>query len=173
MQLHQEFYDIKPGQHIASIGVGGGLWEVALSFFCKDVTFYLNDTNSQLLNRQSINEAIDYFSKKYQRSNSCSFNICIGTDSWLNIAVQNLDKVLINNSLHEIEDAQGILEKCALLLKTDGSLYIEEQIASFEGALHQGCGKRLFTEPQLLQLAIDANLTFKARKDDVFEFVKQ
>ncbi|MBC7409492.1 MAG: hypothetical protein H7339_13980, partial [Arcicella sp.] len=85
------------------------------------------------------------------------------------------DKVLIINSLHEFETPEIILHDIQKILKSNGKLFIEEQNAKFLGEIHEGCGKQLFTENELMEILENCGFQVIETyfKDDgvvVFEF---
>jgi ubiquinone/menaquinone biosynthesis C-methylase UbiE len=141
--------NLQPNQKIASIGVGGGLWEVMMGFANENVSFHLQDINPHLLNQAELHKTIQYFEKRYSKPTTCTFNITIGTSTNTNLPSNYFDKVLLINSFHEFEFQYLILEDCKRILKPMGQLIIEEQLAQYSGELHQGCGKRLFLEIEI------------------------
>lgn len=140
----------KPHQKIASLGSGGGLWEVMLSFELYRAEIHLQDINPELLNQIELNNTITYFEKQFDRTSNCNFKITIGNAKETNLPSNYFDKVLLINSFHEFEYQDAMIAECQRILKPKGQIIIEEQLANYSGELHEGCGKRLFLEAELM-----------------------
>ena len=175
MQKSLSIYNFQPNETIASIGASSGVWEIWFASQVEDLTFYLQDIDVQNCNQAEINEGIRYFEKLVGKKNTGKFIPIIGTPSATNLPKNTFDKVLIINSLHEFETPEIILCDIQKILKSNGKLFIEEQTAKFSGEIHEGCGKRLFTENELVNIL--SNCGFQVIetyfKDDgvvVFEF---
>lgn len=147
-----DHFHLQPHEKVASIGCGGGLWEVMASFNTHQVAFHLQDINPELLNEPNLKETITYFEKQFRRPSDCSFEVTIGTSKETGLPTKYFDKVLLINSFHEFEYQNEMLAECQRILKPKGQLVVEEQIAKFSGELHEGCGKRLFLEDELTEL---------------------
>jgi ubiquinone/menaquinone biosynthesis C-methylase UbiE len=147
-----QFIDFQPNETVASIGCGGGLWEIAMSFSCENVHFYLQDINAQLLNTTELNNSVSYFEKQYKKPNSCNFQITIGEPFSTKLPTNYFDKVVLLNSLHEFDQPESMLLDCQRILKPKGELIIEEEMATFPNQLHDGCGKKLYAEATLIDL---------------------
>jgi ubiquinone/menaquinone biosynthesis C-methylase UbiE len=151
MQALIQFSKIEPNQKIASIGCGGGLWEVMLGFEIDNLEIHLQDIDANLLNETELKNTIEYFEKQYKKPVESTFAITIGDNKNSNLTSNYFDKVLLINSLHEFEYQAIILNECFRILKPNGQLIIEEQLAQYAGELHDGCGKRLFLEAELIE----------------------
>ena len=152
---------LQPHEKVASLGCGGGLWEVVASFDAQYVEFHLQDINQDLLNVSELQKTIQYFEKQFGRPTNCSFHITIGTPKVTNLPSNYFDKVLLINSFHEFDYQSDRLAECQRILKPNGHLIIEEQLAKYSGELHEGCGKRLFLEEELELLLITYNFEIK------------
>ena len=152
MQKSLSIYNIQPNETIASIGASSGVWEIWFASQVEDLTFYLQDIDPMNCNQEEIDYGIKYYEKLLQKSISGKFLPIIGTQSETNLPENTFDKVLIINSLHEFESPKLILQDIHKVLKPNGKLFIEEQLAKFSGEIHEGCGKRLFTENELIEI---------------------
>lgn len=152
MQTSLQTYQFKPDEVIASIGAGGGLWEVGFASTCDNLTFYLQDIQESLLNASAIEEAILFWEKQNICKITAQFYPVIGTETATNLPVDIFDKVLIINALHEFSFPEIILKDVYQILKTNGKLFIEETLAQQPKQIHEGCGKPLFTENELIAL---------------------
>ena len=149
MQKSLSIYNFQPNEIIASIGASSGVWEIWFASQVEGLTFYLQDIDLLNCNEEEIEYGVKYYEKLLQKSISGKFIPIIGTQTATNLPKNTFDKVLIINSLHEFETPELILQDIHKILKTNGQLFIEEQIANFSGEIHEGCGKRLFTENEL------------------------
>ena len=149
MQKSLSIYNFQPNETVASIGASSGVWEIWFASQVDYLTFYLQDIDARNCNQEEINEGIAYFEKLVGKKNTGKFIPIIGTQSTTNLPTNTFDKVLIINTLHEFEMPKIILHDIQKILKSNGKLFIEEQTAKFSGEIHEGCGKRLFTENEL------------------------
>lgn len=152
MQKSLSIYNFKENEIIASIGASSGVWEIWFASQVEGLTFYLQDIDAQNCNQEEINEGVTYFEKLLGKKNTGEFIPIIGTQSATNLPKNTFDKVLIINSLHEFDNPEIILQDIHEILKSNGKLFIEEQIAKYAGEIHEGCGKRLFTESELIEM---------------------
>ncbi len=143
--------NLLPNQKIASLGCGGGLWEVMMGFENDQLEIHLQEIDASLINETELINTIAYFEKHYKRPSKSIFKITIGNSKETKLPSNYFDKVLLINSFHEFEHKEIMLIDCRRILKPNGQLIIEEQIAQYTGELHDGCGKRLFLEEELIQ----------------------
>jgi ubiquinone/menaquinone biosynthesis C-methylase UbiE len=175
MQKSLSIYNLQPNETIASIGASSGIWEIWFASQVEGLTFYLQDIDPNNCNQEEIEYGIKYYEKLLQKPISGKFIPIIGTQFATNLPKNTFDKVLIINSLHEFETPEIILQDIHRILKSNGQLFIEEQIANFSGEIHEGCGKRLFTENELINLLNKSHFEFKEKylKDEniaIFRF---
>jgi ubiquinone/menaquinone biosynthesis C-methylase UbiE len=161
MQKSLSIYNLQPNETIASIGASSGVWEIWFASQVEGLTFYLQDIDPLNCNQEEINYGIKYYEKLLHKPISGKFIPIIGTQATTNLPQNAFDKVLIINSLHEFETPEFILQDIQKILKPNGKLFIEEQIAKFSSEIHEGCGKRLFTESELIILLKENNFTLK------------
>jgi ubiquinone/menaquinone biosynthesis C-methylase UbiE len=152
MQKSLSIYNFKENETIASIGASSGVWEIWFASQVENLTFYLQDIDPLNCNQEEIDYGVKYYEKLLQKNISGKFIPIIGTQSGTNLPQNIFDKVLIINSLHEFEMPEIILQDIQGIMKPGGKLFIEEQMAKFSGEIHKGCGKRLFTENELVML---------------------
>ena len=70
-----------------------------------------------------------------------------------------------------------ILQDLKNYLKPSGKLFIEEQIAKYSGEIHEGCGKRLFMQKELIDCLGEngfrkVNIVKKDEDNFIFKFIK-
>jgi ubiquinone/menaquinone biosynthesis C-methylase UbiE len=152
MQKSLSIYNFKENETITSIGASSGVWEIWFASQVENLTFYLQDIDPLNCNQEEIDYGVKYYEQLLQKTISGKFIPIIGTQSETNLPQNTFDKVLIINSLHEFEKPDIILQDIYKILKPDGKLFIEEEMAKFSGEIHEGCGKGLFTESEFIEL---------------------
>ena len=161
MQKSLSIYNFQPNETIASIGASSGVWEIWFASQVEGLTFYLQDIDPLNCNKEEIDYGVKYYEKLLQKPISGKFIPIVGTQSETNLPKNTFDKILIINSLHEFETPELILQDIHKILKPNGQLFIEEQLAKFSSEIHEGCGKRLFTENELINLLNTSNFELK------------
>jgi SAM-dependent methyltransferase len=175
MQKSLSIYNFRENEIIASIGASSGVWEIWFASQVEGLTFYLQDIDPVNCNQEEIEYGVKYYEKLLRKPISGKFIPIIGTQYTTNLSQNTFDKVLIINSLHEFNSPEIILQDIHKILKSNGQLFIEEQIADFSGEIHEGCGKRLFTESELISLLEENNfylkeMYLKTEKALIFQF---
>jgi hypothetical protein len=145
-----ETYQFRPNETIASVGASSGVWEIWFASQVDNLTFYLQDIDPLNCNQEEIDYGINYYEKLLQKKINGKFIPIIGTHQKTNLPVIFFDKILIINSLHEFLFVNEILQDIKKCLKASGKLFIEEQITKTSGEIHEGCGKSLFTQDELV-----------------------
>ena len=150
MQKSLETYQFKPYETIASIGASSGVWEIWFASQVDNLTFYLQDIDPLNCNQGEIDYGVKYYEKLLNKKIIGNFIPIIGNHHQTNLPTNFFNKILIINSLHEFLFVNEILQDVKKCLKSSGKLFIEEQMAKFSGEIHEGCGKRLFTQEELV-----------------------
>ena len=150
MQKSLETYQFKPYETIASIGASSGIWEIWFASQVDNLTFYLQDIDPLNCNQEEIDYSIKYYEKLLNKKIIGKFIPIIGNHHQTNLPVNTFDKILIINSLHEFLLVNEILQDVKKCLKPSGRLFIEEKTTKHSGEIHEGCGKRLFTQKELV-----------------------
>ena len=143
---------LQPGETVASLGVGGGVWEVGLGTMVPGLTVYLVELSSELLNDDELAAAVSFWEKQTGRPVESRFVPVIGTETSTNLPGGFFDKILLLNSFHEFTQPEAMLAECRRILKPGGLVFVEERFAHHPGELHEGCGRRLFGESELVGL---------------------
>lgn len=163
----KEFYDFghwKTGDHIASIGCGYGWWEVSLCLHHPIQHLTLVDP---LVQQEDIQDSIDYFTEKT--------GLAWKTEFELNPEkLKGKDQIWVFNAWHEFEDRTAMLAKIYNALNENGIVIIEEETSKTERLQHEGCGKDLFFEQEIIDEFTKAGLHYMATqvKDEVAVYLK-
>jgi len=163
----KEFYDFgqwKKEDRIASIGCGHGWWEVSLCLHYPAEHIALVDP---LVNEEDIQESIAYFTEKTKMPWNTGFELNPEN-------LQNKDQIWIFNAWHEFENREVMLSKIKSALNEDGIVIIEEEISNEKRLQHEGCGKDLFFEQEIIDEFQQAGLQYVATKvkDEVAVYLK-
>jgi hypothetical protein len=163
----KEFYDFgqwKTTDRIASIGCGYGWWEVSLCLHYPAEHLTLVDP---LVEQEDIQDSIDYFTQKTGLLWKTRFEL--NPENW-----QNQDQIWVFNAWHEFEDRGEMLVKIKDALNDGGIVIIEEEISKEERLQHEGCGKDLFFELEIIDEFTQAGLHYVATqvKDEVAVYLK-
>ena len=149
---YQVLYNLQPKQTIASIGAGGGNKEILYSMLADSLVFYLQDIDSTCLTKTTLSTTIQQHYSATNQICDDTFITVIGTQTETNLPASFFDKVLIENTLHELSRPSAILQSIHKSLKPAGFLFVEDFIAHKPGQRHRGCKKLLYTEEALLDL---------------------
>lgn len=153
-------YQFQKGERVASIGSGCGDLEIAYTFYSDSVAFYLEDINTEYLNQKEVDYGLKKGREMFGIDTKSSFSIVIGTPTQSNLPNNFFDKIIIENSFHEIDDVKSLLADVVKKLKPNGKLYIEDQLAQAKGQLHGGCNKPMYPEDELIKIVHDAGFLY-------------
>ncbi len=178
MEKSFKTFAFKPNEVVASIGASGGVWEIYFASQVENLTFYLQDIDENLCNQEEIEAGITFYEKFLKRAISGKFFSVIGTEYQTKLPYHTFDKVLILNSFHEFSFPDAMLQDIANILKPQGILFIEEQLASYKGEIHEGCLKALYLESVLIDFVIQFGFTLlkivdKGKNVKIFSFQKK
>lgn len=149
---YRAIYDFRKGEILASVGAGSGSKEVIYSMMADSLTFYLQDINPTCLTPENLANTVNRLYRAADRTCTASFVPVIGTERETRLPRQFFDKIIVENTLHELTHPNELLVSIRANLKPGGYLFIEDIIAKRPGQQHRGCGKPLFTEAALVQL---------------------
>ena len=163
----KEFYEFglwQSSDHIASIGCGYGWWEVSLCLHYPAQHLTLVDP---LVNEDDIQDSIEYFTEKTGLTWKTAFELNPEN-------LQKKDQIWVFNAWHEFKDRLEMLAKIKSALNEGGIVIIEEEISKVERLQHEGCGKDLFFEQEIIEEFEQMGLQYVATqfKDDVAIYLK-
>ena len=89
-------------------------------------------------------------------------------------SLKKSNQIWIFNAWHEFEDRAQMLVKIIAALEDGGTIIIEEEISKSERLQHEGCGKELFFEQEIIDEFAKAGLHHLASKtkDEVAIYLK-
>ena len=121
-----------------------------------------------MLNKEDVEEGIAYFSKIFNKPFPATYEILVQEAKEIPIPNASLDEIWLFNSLHEIRDATSCLDECYRLLKSNGTIFIEEELSINDRIIHMGCELPLYFLDELTQLMKASGFHFLSseRKDE-------
>lgn len=162
---YQTIYDFQAKQTIASVGAGGANKEILYSMLADSLVFYVQDVDSTCLTKAILPLTIQqHYSVTNQVCND-TFTSVLGTEENTKLPQRFFDKVLLENTLHELGKPREILLSIRNSLKPEGFLFVEDFIARKPGERHRGCKKLLYTQETLLDLLDKAGFRLVASQD--------
>ena len=175
---YQVLYKLQPKEKIASVGAGGGNKEILYSMLADSLVFYLQDIDSTCLSKTALQATIQQLYGSTNQLCDDTFKTVLGTEADTKLPEHFFDKILVENTLHELRKPSEIIRSIRKSLKPDGFLFIEDFIARKQGQKHRGCGKVLFTDAALVSLLsdngfrlIESSYVFPANKvDKLYKF---
>ena len=177
LDSYKHLYDFKSKERIASVGAGGGSKEIAYSMMADSLVFYLQDIDSTCLTESKLSLTVRQIYDASSRTCNAKFIPVIGTKEDTKLP-NSLDKVIMENTMHELTYPEKTLSGIRKSLKPNGFLFIEDFIAEKPGQKHRGCKKVLYTEEALVGLLgefgfqlIESNYVYpKNTEDRLYKF---
>jgi hypothetical protein len=133
-------YQIEKGDYIADIGAASGWVEGGLSVLVDSVHFYIQDIDTIFLNKKEFDSVIKHYTKVRERPQTNTFQYVIGTERKTNLPDSMFDKVIFNNTYHEIMKPWKIMEDAVKKIKPDGKIMIRDAFSNrYRTIRHKGC----------------------------------
>jgi ubiquinone/menaquinone biosynthesis C-methylase UbiE len=156
---------------ILSLGCGAAWWEIKQTIEREAGELLLLDTNKDVLNWPDLDEAIAYFEEQYGKKATTPATIFHADAAQIPLSDETADQIWLLNSLHELDDLIAILTEIDRVLKAEGSVIVEEILS---GELHEGCGRRLFTRNEIIDLfeSFDLHVVYQTSKDEEADYIK-
>ena len=151
LDSYKHLYDFKSKDRIASVGAGGGSKEIVYSMIADSLVFYLQDIDSTCLTESKLRLTVRQLYDVSGQTCSAKFIPVIATKEDTKLP-DSLDKVIMENTMHELAYPEKTLSGIRKSLKPNGFLFIEDFIAEKPNQKHRGCKKVLYTEEALVSL---------------------
>jgi tetratricopeptide (TPR) repeat protein len=119
-------FKIKNGDTVADIGAASGWMDAMLSIYLDSVTFYIQDIDTLYSSQVELDKAVNYFSQFRSRPQTNKFIFILGTEKSTNLPNGFFDKIILNNTFHEISKPFEIIEDIKSKLKPNGEVLIRE-----------------------------------------------
>jgi hypothetical protein len=133
-------YQIETGDYIADIGAASGWMEGAFSVLVDSVHFYIQDIDTIFLNKKEFDSVIKHYNSVRERPQTNTFHYVIGTERKTNLPDSLFDKVIFNNTYHEIMKPWKIMEDAVKKIKPGGKIMIRDAFSNrYRTIRHKGC----------------------------------
>jgi len=175
-----EKLELSEGDVFADIGASNGVFDVAISMFVKDITFYIQDIDKDCLNQNEFDKVINYYSKQsgLDLKQQNKFVITIGDTKQTNLPDNTFDVIYSNATFHAFEHKRDMMADIYKKLKIGGYLFIRDDIA--EDGEVKFCpdeGGRIVDEKEFLEIITGKGFILVEKYDDfdgypMFKFQK-
>jgi ubiquinone/menaquinone biosynthesis C-methylase UbiE len=157
------FLHVNNGDTIVDIGSSSGALDGA---FCaagsfENVHFVLVDIDSNCLNAPKVNDMINYYTNVKGAALENTFSLVVNNPDSLMLPLHHYSHVWMFNTLHEIDNKEGIAKQMTAILRPGGELIIAEILATPKRPIHAGCKKKLMSKDEIITLFNDEGLVFK------------
>ncbi|MBS1635258.1 MAG: methyltransferase domain-containing protein [Bacteroidetes bacterium] len=140
-----EAYHLRNGQTIADVGAASGWHEGILSLMFDSMHFYVEDIDTNLLNRDQLNRVVKYYSGLRSTPQTNTFEMVLGDKKHSNLPDSIFDKVVVNSTFHEMMNPWRMVSDIGHKLKPDGQLIISDDFSnSYMRRYVRGCGTLAF-----------------------------
>lgn len=134
------YYGIKNGDIIADVGASSGWLEGVFSVMVDSVTFYVQDIDTNILNKDQLNRVVKHYSSLRSTSQTNNFNLVVGSKKKTKLPDSLFDKIIIHNTFHEIYTADRIIQDLTTKLKPGGQVIVCDQMSNaYRKTKHEGC----------------------------------
>lgn len=139
-------YKLKSGDIVADIGAASGWKDGIFSVMLDSVTFYIEDIDTNLLNKDQFNKVVTYYTGVRGKPQTNTFHMVLGTKKSTNLPDSLFDKVIMENTLHELSNPFRMVSDISRKLRPGGKLLINEDFSnSYKVRYVSGCGTRAYT----------------------------
>ena len=114
----------RSGEIIADIGAGNGYIEAMLSMFHDSLTFYVQDIDASVCNKEAIDEVMDFYQKVNGRPFTNRFIVVNGTDRDTNLPDSPFDRILMIWTYAYLREPHVFIGDVRDNLKVNGLLYV-------------------------------------------------
>ncbi|MFT5778796.1 MAG: tetratricopeptide (TPR) repeat protein [Crocinitomicaceae bacterium] len=152
-------YGIKSGDVVAEIGAASGWLQGVFSVLSDSVTYYIQDIDTNVLNKKQFDAVIEHFSAQRITPQTNNFHFVLGTETGSNLEVATFDLIIINNTFHEFTEVGPMMDDIITKLKPGGRLVISEAFANPDLKVrHGGCEKKAYTVATVEELLQSSGL---------------
>jgi predicted methyltransferase len=133
-------YKIKNGEIIADVGASSGWLEGVFSTMVDSVTFFVQDIDTNILNKDQLKRVVRHFSSIRTTPQTNIFNLVIGSKKKTKLPDSLFNKIIIHNSFHEFIYADHVIKDLTSKLKPGGQIIVSDQMSNiYRKTKHKGC----------------------------------
>lgn len=146
-------FGLRNGEKVADVGAASGWLSGIFSVMLDSMYFYIQDIDTHLLNTEQFHKVTEYYTAVRERPQTNQFIYIIGTGNKTLLPENTFDKILLNNSFHEIKDKWAVLEDLYTKLKPGGQLIVHEKFSNWYKTIrHPGCGIKAFRVDEMVYI---------------------
>lgn len=123
-------FGIKNGEVIADVGAASGWVEGVFSLFLDSVIFYVQDIDTNYLSKTQLDKVVKYYSGLRETTQTNKFIHVIGTSKKTNLPDTIFDKVILNNSLHEMFKGMKMIRDIKKKIKLRGKIIVADDFSN-------------------------------------------
>lgn len=133
-------FKIKNGDIIADVGAASGWLEGVFSTMVDSVTFFIQDIDTNILNKNQLDKVVQHFSSIRSNPQTNTFNLVIGSNKKTKLPDSLFNKIIINNTFHEFINPFRIIQDLTTKLKPGGKIIVYDQMSNqYRKTKHEGC----------------------------------
>ena len=164
-------YDFHPHEVVAEVGAASGWIMGVLSVSLDSVTFYVEDIDTVLLNNYQFTKMVEHFTKVRDSQQTNQFFYVLGTTKKTNLPDGKFDKIILNNTFHEIRDFDSVIIDIGKKLKPSGKLIIHESFSNdYRIVRHGGCNIKAYKVSQIENWFWDLGFYLTEMSDPINSF---
>ncbi|HLF35405.1 MAG TPA: methyltransferase domain-containing protein [Cyclobacteriaceae bacterium] len=142
--------EFHPGNKIADVGAGDGLFDAAISIFTDSLTIYMEDIDSNVFVPIKFNRAVQFYSS-VKKSNITNILIpYLGMEKSTGLPSGYFDKVLVIDTYHHFSNRDEMMDDINRILKPGGKLYIYDVLAKKAGDIHPACRTAIYLKGEII-----------------------
>jgi ubiquinone/menaquinone biosynthesis C-methylase UbiE len=164
-----KFLNLKENDTLVDIGASSGWFQGALACVwpVKNLNFVLVDIDSSCLNEESIANMTKYYSGLKGSDIAYKYERVVNTENSLGLSGRKFSKIMIRNTLHEIDDRESIAGAISEVMLPGGELFIIEVLPTEKRKNHGGCHKPLLTFTDINSLFEKNGFQLKEKQQQV------
>lgn len=158
-----------PGEHIVDVGAKGANLAGVLSMFYDNLDITVEDIDSSCLNDKQVAFVLDYYASinEGRKPKGINCHVVIGTERSTTLPDAAFQKVFFINTYHEVTKPKEMLADLYRILRSGGTLYVQEKVTESKPLQRKDCGHIMPVEAEFLKAFSDAG--FKLDKTKVTE----
>jgi ubiquinone/menaquinone biosynthesis C-methylase UbiE len=142
-----KFLNLQENDTLVDIGASSGWFQGALAnvWPAKKLHFVLVDIDSACLNEEKLANMTKYYSGLKGSDIDYEYELIVNTEKSLGLSGRKFSRIMIRNTLHEIDDRESLAKEINELILPRGELYIMEVLPTEKRKTHGGCKQPLMS----------------------------
>jgi ubiquinone/menaquinone biosynthesis C-methylase UbiE len=164
-----KFLNLRENDTLVDIGASSGWFQGALAnvWPVKKLNFVLVDVDSSCLNESNLVNMTKYYSGLKGSDIEYKYELVVNSEKTLGFKDRKFSRIMIRNTLHEINDRESMAKEIYDLMLPQGELYIIEVLPTEKRKTHGGCKKPLMTFADINSLFENHGFYLKEKQHQV------